>query len=188
MHSGPVRQKRQKIWQCWRCSWYKLLPVGCLCLRLPGHLCLDENNQNIGMAGQHFSTQAAIFYLPFKLWTVLEANLVASFGTDGKSPVMLSEDAKYDDGVVQVLRLETDLYLSCMWSCTIVVVDPVLGNIFNIFRKQSLRSLWSTTRPSSTTTRGTLPTLWCASFSTLSCFLHNSRWPTTSSATSLDGS
>ena len=49
--------------------------------------------------------QAAIFYLPFKLWTVLEANLVASFGTDGKSPVMLSEDAKYDDGVVQVFHL-----------------------------------------------------------------------------------
>ena len=46
--------------------------------------------------------QAAIFYLPFKLWTMLEANTVASFGTDGKSPVMLSEDAKYDDGVVQV--------------------------------------------------------------------------------------
>ena len=58
--------------------------------------------------------QAAIFYLPFKLWTVLESNLVASFGTDGKSPVMLSEDAKYDDGVVQVqkivcaLRLQVD--------------------------------------------------------------------------------
>ena len=46
--------------------------------------------------------QAAIFYLPFKLWSVLESGLVASFGTDGKSPVMLSEDAKYDDGVVQV--------------------------------------------------------------------------------------
>ena len=30
---------------------------------------------------------------------------MASFGTDGKSPVMLSEDAKYDDGVVQVFHL-----------------------------------------------------------------------------------
>ena len=66
------------------------------------------------MAELHTSTQAAIFYLPFKLWTVLEANLVASFGTDGKSPVMLSEDAKYDDGVVQVLRLQPDLYLAWM--------------------------------------------------------------------------
>ena len=37
---------------------------------------------------------------------MLESNLVASFGTDGKSPVMLSEDAKYDDGVVQVGKLE----------------------------------------------------------------------------------
>jgi len=53
-----------------------------------------------------FAFQAAIFYLPFKLWTVLEANLVASFGTDGKSPVMLSEDAKYDDGVVQEAVIE----------------------------------------------------------------------------------
>ena len=39
----------------------------------------------------------------------MEANLVASFGTDGKSPVMLSEDAKYDDGVVQVVKLESAL-------------------------------------------------------------------------------
>jgi len=53
-----------------------------------------------------FAFQAAIFYLPFKLWTVLESNLVASFGTDGKSPVMLSEDAKYDDGVVQEAVIE----------------------------------------------------------------------------------
>ena len=45
-------------------------------------------------------------HFPFKLWTVLESNLVASFGTDGKSPVMLSEDAKYDDGVVQVGKLK----------------------------------------------------------------------------------
>lgn len=49
-----------------------------------------------------FALQAAIFYLPFKLWTLLEGGLVSSFGTDGKSPVMLSEDAKYDDGIVQV--------------------------------------------------------------------------------------
>ena len=65
---------------------------------------------------------------------MLEANLVASFGTDGKSPVMLSEDAKYDDGVVQVLRLQPVLV-------PVLDVNPVLGNIFNIFRKRSLRSL-----------------------------------------------
>ena len=68
-----------------------------------------------------------------------------------------------------------------------LALNPVLGIILNIFRKRSLRSLWSTTRPSSTTTLGTLPTLWCASSSTLSCSLHSSRWPTTSSARSSDG-
>ena len=59
--------------------------------------------------------------------------------------------------------------------------------MFHIFRKQWLRSLWSTTRRSSTTTRGTLPTLSCASSSTLSFSSPSSRWPTTSSARSSDG-
>jgi len=53
-----------------------------------------------------FALQAALFYLPFKIWQLLEGGLVASFGTDGKSPVMLSEDAKYDDGVVQEAVVE----------------------------------------------------------------------------------
>jgi len=53
-----------------------------------------------------FALQAAIFYLPYKLWVLLEGNLIKSFGTDCKSPVMLSEDAKYDDGVVQEAIVE----------------------------------------------------------------------------------
>ena len=40
---------------------------------------------------------------------------MASFGTDGKSPVMLSEDAKYDDGVVQVQKIESVLYVLCTY-------------------------------------------------------------------------
>ena len=31
--------------------------------------------------------QAAIFYFPYKVWRGLEGGLMASFGTDGKSPV-----------------------------------------------------------------------------------------------------
>jgi len=53
-----------------------------------------------------FALQAAIFYLPFKIWSTIEGGLVSSFGTDAKSPVMLSEDAKYDDGIVQEAVIE----------------------------------------------------------------------------------
>jgi len=53
-----------------------------------------------------FALQAAIFYLPYKLWALLEGGLIQSYGTDGKSPVMLNEEAKYDDGVVQEAVVE----------------------------------------------------------------------------------
>ena len=33
--------------------------------------------------------QAAVFFFPYKLWKGLEGGLMASFGTDGKSPVRL---------------------------------------------------------------------------------------------------
>lgn len=32
--------------------------------------------------------QAAVFFFPYKLWKNLEGGLMASFGTDGKSPVI----------------------------------------------------------------------------------------------------
>jgi len=53
-----------------------------------------------------FAIQAAIFYFPYKVWRGLEGGLMASFGTDGKSPVMMSEDAMYDDGVVMEAVVE----------------------------------------------------------------------------------
>jgi len=53
-----------------------------------------------------FAIQAAIFFLPYKIWTALEGGLLASFGTDGKTPVMVTEDANYDDGVVQEAVVE----------------------------------------------------------------------------------
>jgi len=53
-----------------------------------------------------FALQAAIFYLPYKIWKSLEGGLLESFGTDGKTPVMISENAKYDDGVVMEAVVE----------------------------------------------------------------------------------
>jgi len=53
-----------------------------------------------------FAIQAAIFFIPYKIWHSLEGGLIASFGTDSRSPVMISEDAKYDDGVVQEAVIE----------------------------------------------------------------------------------
>jgi len=53
-----------------------------------------------------FCIQAALFYVPYKIWSALEGGVLSSFGTDGKTPVMLSEDAKYDDGVVQEAVVE----------------------------------------------------------------------------------
>ena len=44
--------------------------------------------------------QAGTFVLPHKAWKVMEGGLIKSFGDDGRSPIMLREDLKYDDGVV----------------------------------------------------------------------------------------
>jgi len=53
-----------------------------------------------------FAIQAAIFFLPYKVWKNLESGVMASFGSDGKSPVMISEDALYDDGIVMEAVVE----------------------------------------------------------------------------------
>jgi len=50
--------------------------------------------------------QAGAFYAPYYIWSILEGGLMASFGTDGKSPVMIAEDMKYDDGVVMEAVVE----------------------------------------------------------------------------------
>ena len=38
-----------------------------------------------------FCIQAALFYLPYRIWTALEGGVLASFGTEGKTPVMIRE-------------------------------------------------------------------------------------------------
>lgn len=43
---------------------------------------------------------AGVFYAPYYIWSILENGLIGSFGTDGKTTVMISEEQKYDDGVV----------------------------------------------------------------------------------------
>jgi len=49
---------------------------------------------------------AGVFYAPYFVWSILENGLMSSFGTDGKSPVMVYEDMKYDDGVVMEAVVE----------------------------------------------------------------------------------
>ena len=50
--------------------------------------------------------QAGFFIFPYKLWKILEGGLMEQFGTDGKSAIMLAEDAKYDDGVIMEAVVE----------------------------------------------------------------------------------
>ena len=60
----------------------------------------------VKMSSSKYYLQAAIFYLPFKIWSSLEGGLIASFGTDAKTPVIISADARYDDGVVMEAVVE----------------------------------------------------------------------------------
>lgn len=46
-------------------------------------------------------SQAGLFMLPSRIWNSLEGGLIASFGMEGKSVVMLTEEARYEDGVIQ---------------------------------------------------------------------------------------
>eukprot|EP00095_Tigriopus_kingsejongensis_P001485 snap_masked-scaffold124_size330879-processed-gene-1.6 protein:Tk01485 transcript:snap_masked-scaffold124_size330879-processed-gene-1.6-mRNA-1 annotation:"innexin inx2" len=50
--------------------------------------------------------QAGLFMVPIRIWKSFEGGLIASFGTEGKSVVMLTEEAKYDDGVVMEVVVE----------------------------------------------------------------------------------
>jgi len=50
--------------------------------------------------------QAAIFYLPYRLWAALEGGLLKQFGTEGSSRVMLGAEAKCEDGVVMEAVVE----------------------------------------------------------------------------------
>ena len=45
--------------------------------------------------------QAGLFMLPARIWNSLEGGLISSFGMEGKSVVMLTEEARYEDGVIQ---------------------------------------------------------------------------------------
>lgn len=50
--------------------------------------------------------QAGCFILPYKVWRLTEGGLMEAFGTEGKSAVMLSEESKYEDGVIMEQVLE----------------------------------------------------------------------------------
>ena len=57
-----------------------------------------------------FAIQAAVFYMPYKIWSALEGGLIASFGTEAKSKVMVSRDADIDDECL-VLEAMTDRFV-----------------------------------------------------------------------------
>ena len=44
--------------------------------------------------------------LPPRVWRSLEGGLIESFGMEGKSVVMLTDEAKYEDGVVMTVIIE----------------------------------------------------------------------------------
>ena len=50
--------------------------------------------------------QAAIFYLPYRVWTALEGGLLKQFGSEGSSRVMVGAEAKCEDGVVMEAVVE----------------------------------------------------------------------------------
>nr|ACO15419.1 Innexin inx2 [Caligus clemensi] len=41
--------------------------------------------------------QAGITLFPYKIWSYLEGGLISSFGTEGRSAILLSEDVKFDE-------------------------------------------------------------------------------------------
>eukprot|EP00092_Neocalanus_flemingeri_P010764 GFUD01011593.1.p1 GENE.GFUD01011593.1~~GFUD01011593.1.p1 ORF type:complete len:526 (+),score=111.55 GFUD01011593.1:72-1649(+) len=64
-----------------------------------------------------FAIQAAVFYMPFKIWSALEGGLIASFGTDAQSKVMVSKDADLGDGslVLEALTDKFVKYFKCVF-------------------------------------------------------------------------
>ena len=48
--------------------------------------------------------------MPYKIWSSLEGGLIASFGTDAKSKVMVSKDVDIEDECL-VLEALTDKYV-----------------------------------------------------------------------------
>jgi hypothetical protein len=44
--------------------------------------------------------QAGTFLFPYKVWKAIEGGLIAAFGDDARSAIMLKEDNQYDDGIV----------------------------------------------------------------------------------------
>ena len=49
---------------------------------------------------RYYDHQAAIFYLPYQVWSMLEGGLLRQFGTEGGSRVMLGREVRAEDGAV----------------------------------------------------------------------------------------
>ena len=75
--------------------------VGCIVDKIhPNKKLMEEYNpqtQYYQWVTFVFAIQAAVFYLPYKIWYMLEGGLMASFGSDAKTKVMVSKDCDLDD-------------------------------------------------------------------------------------------
>ena len=64
-----------------------------------------------------FAIQAAVFYLPYKIWSCLEGGLMASFGTDAKNKIMVSRDSELGETslVLEAISDRFVKYFKCVF-------------------------------------------------------------------------
>ena len=75
------------------------------------HLCNSGNGSIIKEYNfPHSLAQAALFYLPYKIWFSLEGGLMSSFGTDARRKVLVSRDSKLEDEDM-VLEMVADRFV-----------------------------------------------------------------------------
>ena len=64
-------------------------------------MALQVTIDNIYTRGyKYYDHQAAIFYLPYQVWSMLEGGLLRQFGTEGGRRVMLGREVRAEDGSV----------------------------------------------------------------------------------------
>ena len=82
--------------------------------------------------------QAGTFLFPYKIWKAIEGGLIAAFGDDARSAIMLKEDNQYDDGIVleavvekYVKYFKSILHHNSMYFFKFVCCE--MGNIVMLF-------------------------------------------------------
>jgi len=81
--------------------------------------------------------QAAIFYLPRKIWKICEGGLIASFGRDAKKTVIMKEDSEMEDGrsslKEDIARKYSTYFLSLLHHNNGYFIQFVLCECLNLF-------------------------------------------------------